>query len=71
MPLDYNEFAEKIKAKYPEYKDVDNYTLASKMVEKYPEYAPQVDLKKKDPTAGGSASGTGSSASSDVEIFTG
>ena len=71
MPLDYNEFAEKIKAKYPEYKDVDNYTLASKMVEKYPEYAPQVDLKKKDPTGGGSASGTGSSASSNVEIFTG
>ena len=47
MPIDYNEFAKKIKAKYPEYNDVDNYTLASKMVEKYPEYKGQVDLKKK------------------------
>ena len=47
MPIDYNEFAEKIKAKYPQYKDVDNYTLASKMVEKYPQYQGQVDLKKK------------------------
>ena len=53
MPIDYNEFAEKIKAKYPQYKDVDNYTLASKMVEKYPEYKGQVDLKKKDLTVSG------------------
>ncbi len=47
MPLDYNEFAEKIKQKYPEYKDVDNYTLTTKMIEKYPEYKTQVVLKKK------------------------
>jgi len=47
MPLDYNQFAEKIKQKYPEYKDIDNYTLATKMVEKYPEYQTQVSLKKK------------------------
>ena len=47
MPLDYNEFAEKIKQKYPAYKDVDNYELATKMVEKYPEYKDQVVLKKK------------------------
>jgi len=48
MPLDYNQFAEKIKQKYPEYKDIDNYTLATKMVEKYPEYQTQVSLKKKE-----------------------
>ena len=47
MPLDYNEFAEKIKQKYPAYEDVDNYELATKMVEKYPEYKDQVVLKKK------------------------
>jgi hypothetical protein len=48
MPLDYNDFAEQIKQKYPEYKDVDNYKLATAMVQKYPEYKTQVDLKKKE-----------------------
>ncbi len=48
MPLDYNDFAEQIKQKYPEYKDVDNYKLATAMVQKYPEYKNQVDLKKKE-----------------------
>ena len=36
MPLDVNTFAEKIKTKYPQYKDVDNLELAKKIVEKYP-----------------------------------
>ena len=82
MPIDYNEFAEKIKAKYPEYKDLDNYTLASKMVEKYPEYKGQVDLKKKDLTDSGSGMSSSErlsntttkptvSSSSKGEIFTG
>ena len=44
MPLDYNQFAEKIKAKYPEYKDVDNLELTKKMIAKYPEYKNQVTL---------------------------
>ena len=48
MPLDYNDFAEQIKQKYPEYKDVDNYKLATAMIEKYPEYKTQVNLKKKE-----------------------
>lgn len=48
MPLDYNEFAEKIKQQQPEYKNVDNYTLAVQMVEKYPQYKSKVDLKKKE-----------------------
>lgn len=48
MPLDYNEFAEKIKQQHPEYKDVDNYTLATKMIDKYPQYKTKVDLKKKE-----------------------
>jgi predicted XRE-type DNA-binding protein len=48
MPLDYNEFAEKIKQQQPEYKNVDNYTLAVQMVEKYPQYKTKVDLKKKE-----------------------
>jgi hypothetical protein len=53
MPLDYIEFSKKIKAKYPEYKDVDDLTLAKKMVEKYPEYKTEVTfepVKKKEPT---------------------
>jgi len=32
-----DEFAAKIKEKYPEYKDVDNLKLAQSIVEKYPE----------------------------------
>jgi hypothetical protein len=40
--VDYKEFSKKIKAKYPEYKDVDNLVLAKKMVEKYPEYRDKV-----------------------------
>ena len=45
MPLDVNEFANKIKAKYPEYKDVDNNLLAEKMIEKYPEYKGKVSFE--------------------------
>ena len=36
--MNYNEFAESIKTKYPEYKDMDNRELAEKMITKYPEY---------------------------------
>lgn len=36
--MDYNEFAQKIKTKYPQYNDMDNFELAQKMVKKYPEY---------------------------------
>jgi hypothetical protein len=38
------QFAAKIKAKYPEYADVDDVTLSKKIVEKYPEYADRVQL---------------------------
>ena len=51
MPLDYIEFAKKVKSKYPEYNDVDDLTLAKKMIEKYPEYKNEVTfepLKKKE-----------------------
>lgn len=37
--MNYNEFSEKIKAKYPQYKDIDNRELAQRMVEKYPQYS--------------------------------
>ena len=37
--MNYNEFSEKIKAKYPQYKDMDNKELAKRMVEKYPQYS--------------------------------
>lgn len=36
--MNYNEFAERIKNKYPEYKDMENRELAQRMVEKYPQY---------------------------------
>jgi hypothetical protein len=40
--LTTDQFAESVKAKYPEYKNVDNATLAQKMIAKYPEYANKV-----------------------------
>lgn len=45
------QFAARIKAKYPQYKDVDNATLTQKMIAKYPEYKERVDM-------GGSAGAT-------------
>ena len=38
------EFGQLIKDKYPEYADIDNVTLAQKMLEKYPEYSEQVTM---------------------------
>lgn len=46
-------FAAGVKAKHPEYKDVDNNELVGAMIEKYPQYADQVEYypsKKKDST---------------------
>lgn len=37
--MDYNEFSDKIKAKYPQYKDMDNESLARSVVSKHPEYS--------------------------------
>jgi len=45
--LTTQEFAAKIKEKYPSYKDVEDSTLVSKMLEKYPEYSDKVDLDVK------------------------
>jgi hypothetical protein len=58
--LTVDEFALKIKAKYPQYKDMDNYELTNKIVEKYPDYSNSVDLKKKvdsQPTSVAAATG--------------
>lgn len=46
--LTVDEFALKIKSQYPEYKDIDNFELATKIIEKYPQYGESVELKKKD-----------------------
>lgn len=52
-------FAAKIKAKYPQYKDIEDTVLVQKILAKYPEYNEQVDMsgviKKKEPTSVGSA----------------
>lgn len=40
--VDYNEFAEKFKAKNPAYADRDNRTLAEALIKKHPEYADRV-----------------------------
>lgn len=61
MPLDVNTFADKIKTKYPQYKDVDNLELAKKIVEKYPQYKEQVtfeEVKKKEATESATEDGS-------------
>jgi hypothetical protein len=42
--LSPQEFATKVKSKYPEYKDIDDVTLAQRVIEKYPEYADRVSM---------------------------
>jgi uncharacterized membrane protein YhaH (DUF805 family) len=44
--LTYKEFAEKFKVKYPQYKEVDDYTLALKIIEKYPQYKSWVEMNQ-------------------------
>lgn len=39
-----DEFASKIKTKYPQYSDIDNNELARKIISKHPEYSSQVDF---------------------------
>jgi hypothetical protein len=43
MALSYQQFGQKVKLKYPEYKDLDDETLARKVIAKYPVYASQVE----------------------------
>lgn len=45
--LSVDEFAQKVKAKYPEYDKVDNADLTKRIVDKYPEYAQHVDMGEK------------------------
>ena len=45
--LTIDQFAEKIKTKYPAYKDMDNGELTQKIIDKYPVYKDQVDFEKK------------------------
>lgn len=49
--LKVKEFAAKIKAKYPQYKDIDDTELTNKIIAKYPDYKEQVDfsVEKKSP----------------------
>jgi hypothetical protein len=42
--LSVDDFAQRIKDKYPEYADLDNSDLAARVVRKYPSYADNVDL---------------------------
>ena len=44
--LSIDDFAMKIKEKYPEYKDKDNKILAEAMIKKYPEYQDKVELNQ-------------------------
>ncbi len=67
--LGVSDFAAKIKAKYPDYKNVPDDELVQKIIVKYPEYKDQVDLtiKKKELSA---SSGGQSNVPSDNQIPT-
>jgi hypothetical protein len=43
--MDTSTFAQKIKAKYPAYQNVDDATLVNKFIEKYPVYKSQVNIQ--------------------------
>lgn len=48
--LDPSSFAAKIKAKYPQYANLDDNTLTQKVLSKYPQYAGNVDTSSISPT---------------------
>src|SRR3990167_10057191 len=49
--LSLSEFSKRIKAKHPEYQDIDDDELVSKIVQKYPEYKSQLEIpSKKEPS---------------------
>lgn len=53
MPVDkltIEQFAQKVKAKYPQYKDVTDSDLVDKMVAKYPEYKDKINYTSIAPT---------------------
>lgn len=45
--VDYKEFAQSVKAKYPQYANVDDRELAEKMIAKYPQYSDKVTFETK------------------------
>lgn len=47
-----DQFAETIKAKYPQYQNVDNATLTQKIIAKYPQYASKVQMPQQDQALG-------------------
>jgi hypothetical protein len=54
MPVDkltIQQFAQKVKAKYPEYKDVNDSVLVEKMISKYPEYKDKISHDQPPPLA--------------------
>ncbi|MDD4971891.1 MAG: hypothetical protein PHT07_20895, partial [Paludibacter sp.] len=48
-PVSVQEFAKRVKTKYPEYSDMDDLTLAKKIVDKYPDYKDMVSFYNPDP----------------------
>lgn len=44
MPVSVQDFAAKIKQKYPQYQNIDDNTLTQKIIQKYPQYQSQVNF---------------------------
>ena len=42
--MNYKQFSQNIKTKYPQYQDIDDLELANKMIAKYPQYQEQVEF---------------------------
>lgn len=47
--ISVDDFAQKIKDKYPDYAEIDNVELTNKMIAKYPEYADKVEMNIQEP----------------------
>lgn len=64
-----SQFAQKVKSKYPQYQNIKDDELVSKMIEKYPSYKDQIDftVKKKD-TASVSSDGVSKSTKTNSPI---
>lgn len=42
--MNYTQFAQRIKNKYPQYQDIDDLELANKVISKYPQYQQQIEF---------------------------
>lgn len=67
--MNYKEFSQTIKQKYPDYANVDDMTLAKKIIEKYPDYSDRVEFGEAMPQENILKQATGSATSALGDVF--